>query len=384
MKTSPMSAPARAVALALLGATLASSCVQADPPGLALSKLEAKLVFGIDETPKALTPTEASQELPVGPDRGLFVADSRHPDVRPYFEPPPDVDPCPPAKDTASVEFGATDNVNTDGPGNRPVPGVYPWRIMFSKGKGNDLPYDRLTPVGFELRAIRNVRDVPKSQWSPSAVATSTREVFTFEEVRNLSYYELVGTAAGTTTTLVERFLITTYLVDTAAQRVRASQTDVAVQLPSAGHPERGVALMKSVMVDGAGHPVPGVDPFEPTNGLTLMGLPFVPGENFTASATDASHGTTITDQTVVGSRIRLNMCGDLMEGFPSVSTQTISTSDSSNPSQLYDVVVWLAPQHGGVPIYESTYSQTSGIRLVLHRASLYATGPLPADGLPR
>lgn len=376
----------RAVALLLAGAFVAASCVQQDPPGLTLSKLEAKLVFGIDETPDAgLTPTEASQQIPVLDIPDLFVGNDR-PEIKPYLPPgDPDVDSCPPPENAAAVEFGATDNVNTDRQNNRPVEGVYRWRIMATDAEGaKDLPYEGLTPAGFELRAIRNVREVPRSAWSANPTAPTNREVFTFEEVRNISFRVTESTSAGRTERLVERFLITTYLVDTAAVRARASQTDVVLQLPSAGNPERGIVLKKSVTVDGAGQPVPGIDPFEPSNGLTLMGLPFVTGETFTASATDASHGTTVTDQTTVGSRERLNMCGDLMEGFPSVSAQTISTNDPSSPSQVYEVRIWLAPQHGGVPIYESTYSETSGLRVVLHRASLHPTGPVPADGLPR
>lgn len=376
----------RVVACLLAGAFIAASCVKQDPPGLTLSKLEAKLVFGIDETPEAgLTPTEASHQIPVLDIPDLFVGNDRG-DIKPYLPPgDPNVDPCPRAKNAAAVEFGATDNVNTDGQKNRPVEGVYRWRIMVSDEDGaKDLPYERLTPGGFELRAIRNVREVPPAQWSANPTAPTNREVFTFEEVRNLSFRVVESTSAGRTERLVERFLITTYLVDTAAVRARVSQTDVVTQLPSTGSPERGIVLKKSITVDGAGQPVPGIDPFEPSNGLTLMGLPFVTGETFTASATDASHGTTVTDQTVVGSRARMNMCGDLMEGFPSVSAQTISSSDPSSPAQAYEVRIWLAPQHGGVPIYESTYSETSGVRIVLHRASLHPLAPVPADGLPR
>lgn len=375
----------RPFAVAVLAGLVTASCVQADPPGLTLSKLEAKLVFGIDEVPEpGLTPTQATQQLPVRPSLRLAVGDDR-PTLRPYVPPgDPEVDECPPPENAAAVEFGATDNVNTDGPGNRPVEGVYPWRIMVIEEDGRNAEYDELTPVGFELRAIRNVRDVPPSQWTPSPQATSTREVFTFEEVRNISYYEVVRSGAGQVETLVERFLIIKYLVDTAATRTRVSQTDVVAQLPTAGSPERGITWLSSVTVDGKGERVPGIDAFEPSNGLTLMGLPFVPGESFAASATDASHGTTIAHQTTVGSRSRLNMCGDLMEGFPSVSTETVSSDNPNSPSQVYEVKIWLAPQHGGVSIYESTYDQATGVRYVLHRASLHATGPLPADGLPR
>ncbi|MGQ0434046.1 MAG: hypothetical protein ACT452_16770 [Microthrixaceae bacterium] len=377
--------PSRSATAAVLAALILASCVQQDPPGLTLSKLEAKLVFGIDEAPeRGLTPTEATQQLPVRGGPGLFLGDDRRPNVRPYLPSDTSPDACPPAKNAAAVEFGATDNVNTDGPGNRPVEGVYPWRIMLSEDGGKDAPYSELAPVGFELRAIRNVEEVPRARWSPSPSATSAREVFTFEEVRNISFYELDVGEGGKGERLVERFLITKYLVDTHATRSRVSQTDAVVQLPTTGSPERGISLLSSVTVDGKGDRVPGVDPFEPANGLSLMGLPFVPGETFTASATDASHGTTITNQTVVGSRARLNMCGDLMEGFPSESTQTISTDSPSAPSRAFEVKIWLAPQHGGVSIYESTYSVLTGVRFVLHRASLYATGPVPADGLPR
>lgn len=373
----------RPIAAALIGVVLATSCVQQDPPGLSLSELEAKLVFGIDEAPEpGLTPTEASQRLPM-PDSDLFVRDGGK-TLRPFYSGPgPEVDPCPPAKNASAVKFGATDNVNTDGQGNRPVEGVYPWRIMTSTGE-RDLPYDRLTPAGFELRAIRNVTEVPPEQWSASTEASSNREVFTYEEVRNLSFVEIEATSTGTTETLVERFLISTYQVDTAAARVRANQTDAVVQLPSAGHPERGISLLATVLVDGAGEPVPGIDPFEPTTGLTLMGLPFVSNESFTASATDASHGTTITTQTLVGPRKKQNMCGELMQGFPASGTQTISTSDPSAPSQAFEFETWYAPQHGGVSIYEDTYGVTTGQRVLLHRASLEPTGPVPADGLPR
>lgn len=384
----------RAVVVALVTAVLSASCVQQDPPGLAVSELEAKLVFGIDEVPEpSLTPVEASQQIPVLEIPDLFVRDDAGITRKPYLNPPdPAVDPCPPPKNAAAVEFGALDNVNTDRQrgtppgyeGNRPVEGVYRWRIMYSVGQGAGLDYDKLTPGGFELRAIRNVAEVPPSRWSASPQATSSREVFTFEEVRNISFLEVETTAAGVTETLVERFLITTYLVDTYALGARASQTDVAIQLPTAGNPERGVALMKSETVDAAGQPVPGIDPFEPTNGLTLMGLPFVSGETFTASATDASHGRTISNQTVVQPRHRFNACGDLMEAFPSVSTQTISSNDSESPSQVYDVQSWIAPQHGGVVILEDTYAATSGLRFLLHRASLNPMAPLPADGLPR
>lgn len=376
----------RSVALALVIATLGGACVHQDPPGLAVSELEAKLVFGIDKTPDpGLTSAEATDQLPVLNVPDLFVGGDRNVVIKPYLSPPdPATDPCPPAKNAAAVEFGATDNVNTDRQGNRPVEGVYPWRIMFSTGGERDLPYEQLTPGGFELRAIRNVHDVPKSQWSVSPSATESREVFTYEEVRNISFRVEETSSAGVTERLVERFLISTYLVDTAATRARVSQTDVVAQLPSAGNPERGVTLMKTVTVDGAGKPTPGVDPFEPSNGLTLMGLPFVAGETFTASATDASHGRTVTNQTTVGSRKRLNMCGDLMEGFPSVSTQTVSSNNTTSPSQVYETTIWIAPQHGGVSIYEDTYGVTSGLRFLLHRASLYPTAPVPADGLPR
>lgn len=383
----------RSLALVVALAALGASCVQQDPPGLAVSELEAKLVFGLDEVPEpGLTPAEATQQIPVLDIPDLFVSDDDPIVRKPYLQPPdPAIDPCPPAKNAAAVEFGAVDNVNTDRQrgnppgyaGNRPVEGVYRWRIMYSAGSGSDLPYDKLTPGGFELRAIRNVREVPPDQWSVSPSATSSREVFTYEEVRNISYREQETTANGVTERLIERFLITTYLVDTAAFRARASQTDLVLQAPSSGNPERGVTLKKSVTVDGKGQPVPGVDSFEPTTGLTLMGLPFVSGESFAASATDASHGRTVTNQTVVNPRKRFNACGDLMEGFPSVSTQTISSNDSAG-SQVFELQYWIAPQHGGVVILEDTYGTTTGLRFVLHRASLNPMGPVPADGLPR
>ena len=361
-------------------AVVAAACVQQDAPGLTISELEASLVFGIDEQPEpGATPVEATLGFPQLDIPDLFVPEPRPFERKPFVVDVPAEDPCPGARNVATVEFGAIDNVTTEGPGNRPVEGVYRWRRLVASGGRDAEPVEQ----GFELRAIRNVTDVPESQWSSNPLATSAREVFTFEEVRNLSFVELVPTSEGVVEELVERFLITTFLVDTEALRARVSQTDVVTQLPSTGNPNRGVTLMSSITVDGDGDQPAGTDAFEPSNGLALLPLPFVSGESYRTAATDASHGRTVVNDTTVNPRDRFNACGDMMEGFRVNVSQTVSTTSSSSPSRVFEVDYIIAPQHGGVVISENVYDNLSGNRVLLHQAQLHPD-PLPADGLPR
>jgi hypothetical protein len=93
--------------------------------------------------------------------------------------------------------------------------------------------------------------------------------------------------------------------------------------------------------------------------GLLVLPLPVVGGETFQSTAVDPRTGQTITrDSTVVG-RERIDACGDLVDGWlvRSKERSTFGQSVVSAPDALAveaDVASIYATQYGGVPIFES------------------------------
>jgi hypothetical protein len=353
-------------------AMAATSCVQQDEPGLALTKLEANLVFGVKPADSAPTPAQVAAQQPTPPafpDRDLSLGD----DVPFVRSPPPD---CPDTDDIA-VEFPADANIPVTDPPTRPREGLYRWVVRAGRVTADATV--ELGPPGFEERVIRNVREVPKTQWSTNPVATFDREVFTYEEVRRLGLSKAQAPGEGS-----ERFLVTTYLVDTDALTASNNTTSGVIQPPKAGHPERGIALVKTEVVDGSGNPVPETRQFNPDNGVLMLPLAVASAEEYRSVAVDSQSGRTIVHQARVGSPERIDACGKLMDGWAVTATQqsTQEDTDGGTSAAAYNYTYIVAPQHGGVLIYERIVNPVA-LLAIEYTLGQFAPDPLPASGLP-
>ena len=365
----------RATAVVALLAMAASACVQQDEAGLAITKLEANLVFGAKPADSAPTPAAAAAQqpaLPAFPDFDLALGDDR-----PYVSSPPPPPDCPETDDIA-VEFPATANIPVTDPATRPREGVYRWVVHAGRVRSNASL--ELQPVGFEERVIRNVREVPPSAWSTNPDASFGREVFTYEEVRRLG----LSRAQVPDEQAEASYLVSTYQVDTDAIARTSTATSGVYQPPKAGDPERGIALVKTEVVDARGNPVPGTRAFAPQNGLLLLPLPVSSAEEYRSVAVDSASGRTIVHNAIVGSIEELDACGKLMDGWEVSANQQSTHEDTGGGTSAatYDYTYLFATQHGGVLIYERIVNPVA-LLAIEYTLGQFEPDPLPASGLP-
>jgi hypothetical protein len=334
---------------------LASACVSPDRPGVTMTRLEANLVFGLGEEPEAAVPVpvpaepmvEAASSDPMTI-RVPFInpAAGRLPD---FPAPPPGpAQECPPAPPTAAARAAAGPEVTV-----LPEPGIWSWK----RGGSFTVEVDGQPLVtelaGFEVRAVRRVTETPADRWDD--------EAYTYQTVQ--PHFEGGGV----------RVMTWQVRPNTSAQQSVGGGSTV-LDVTTIGEPERGLTLIEIQDLDSTGTLRAAWAPPRGA-GLLYLPLPVAGGEQYRSVATDPRTGMTIVHDAHVLGRVRIDACGEVVDGWRVEATQL--RSDESEPV-TYNYVV--APQMGAVIIAEEVESAPSPARR--YEVSFHI-GQIDLDPLP-
>lgn len=346
--------PSERLVVAMLGTALfATGCVHQSRPGVTLRKIDARLVFGVKlPTGAAPSPGEtaaaplfALPDVPsfAGIDIPTFLDDSRKKKVG-----------CPAMPPGAAPERVAEAAISA-----LPDPGIYTFKtvVTHKDGKAGTPVFTRRILKGF-----KRVEDATTSPPSATAVAVPPKFKYQFEMVQSIG---------------ASKFVQTTYLVNLNPTSAGAPSNAVYVP-PRQGEPERGIVIKRIDVVDPLGNPVPGTTPFAPQFGLTILPLPINATEEFQSSSTDPVSGQTIVHTGAIGGqKLVIDACGDALDSWPINATQ-ITAATAGGPSEssvTYDYAI--APQYGGIIVFERTTNATTGDVTVTSLADLFFD-PLP------
>jgi hypothetical protein len=337
----------RKAAVGVLAAVLLSSCAHQAKPGVAVSKLDADLVFGAKEpdTKPANLPG-ASGEL-VGGDQltgDLSLPPQDFP-VTSNTKPRPALKvsqaACPDAALNAFPAESAPANPPND---RRPAIGGYRWK---KNGTVNDAATLRTNEElhGFEQRVVDKVVEKGSSTnaSNPPPNPSAPGVIYQFDTVQP----DIQGNA-----------VTTTWQVNTAP--AQASQyvngSNVAAH---AGEPERGIVIKQIVTKDRNGNTV---STFAPASGLLILPVPVTQGESFESVATDPRTGLEYTYQAQVMPRFRVDACGTILDSWLVHGTMNIAGKTQS--TYTYDIGI--ATQMGCMPIYEKIVEDDSNGKIDL------------------
>lgn len=342
----------RLLGLVALVAITAGACVQPDPPSVGIKALAADIVFGADPIEEAEVQPTTFEPPEVTTESGAAdVVDALPPQVfeppapksfpRPPFEVPKPPKPvCAEARVDEFPDVTAPLNIPV---GTVPKEGIYRWK----KSGSQTTPDGATVPIeGFEERAIRNVvvatpdpvttATTPSLPGAAPAVTNPDRRKFTFEMVQPFR----------------DGLAVTRYAVDTAARS--AEQNSPAGDLRvSTGEPERGVVIDSVTYTDLSGTALPG-GRFAPVTGLLLTPLPIRTGEMFQSVAVDPTTQQTWRYDAQLVERDRVDACGEILEGWRTDGTLTVTGVDGGERS--FSTIV--SPQFGGLPIMEKSKGQ--------------------------
>jgi hypothetical protein len=333
-----------ALGLALL-AVLTTSCAHAGKAGVAVSKLDADLVFGakLPDT-KPANVLGGSDGSFVGRDQlsgDLTIPAQDFPNTPAFNKPRPALyaaqAACPDAALNAFPAEAAPPSPPND---RRPAVGSYRWKKNGSV-KDNTTAGVEFGVHGFEQRLVDKVVDKGSSTnvSNPPPNPNAPGVVFQFDTVQP----DLQGNV-----------ITTTWQVNT--QPAQASQyvngSNVAAH---GGEPERGIVIKQIVRKDRQGNVA---SSFAPATGLLILPLPVTQGETFQSVATDPRSGLEYTYNAQVLPRQRVDACGTIVDSWLVHGTMAIAGKTQSN----YTYDVGLATQLGGMPVYEKiTQDDTNG-----------------------
>jgi hypothetical protein len=334
MKLLPKKTVIALVALCTLGS---AACVKQNTPGVGLVKFDSSAVFGI-------TPPQK----PVVPDFTLPPEVFALPDVTP---PRRILDnnldgPCPAAKLTAFPKASATVRVL-----GMPTEGVYKWKrsLLEIKDATRTPPFFNNAPFVLEGRAIRRVTNEGAHQ-------------FSFEMLAPDPF------VSGDT-------VITSFRVNTndqlLAQRNVAARTIGVVNIPGTdvrvANPADapGIFILGIDVQDAKGARVSSFAPVQPMLVVPLEGGILRSGQTFKSVGIDASSGTAITNDGIVGRTSRVDACGEIVEGY-AVTLHQVRSGDTApdDPTgtavrtgtrqETREVGYTFATQYGALPISET------------------------------
>lgn len=347
-----MSRPRRSetstILLALALATLASACIQPKDPGVAINKIQARLVFGVkEETAPPPSPVEAVKALDTSAVIEEFVPEDD-------FELPPirtkkPENPCPELKHGAAVKVPSGTTVPV-----LPPEGVFIWR--YEKAVTNASGQAEIVQDRFVQRVVRRAKQVSET-------------VFT---------YEIVEPGPNETT------IVTTYQVKQERPPVAPPTPPVEVVQPPRGSvdPERGLVMKRRVVLDATGSESPDYRVFDPQYGLLILPLPATPAENFSTTSTDRRSGDTYFAFNDVISTKRINACGEPVEGWEVRSSQSFTRADASAQEQVDprnpQISYVVATQYGGLIVSENVAVAGDTGTQEYHTLTLASLTPLP------
>ncbi|HUQ39451.1 MAG TPA: hypothetical protein VM030_04805 [Acidimicrobiales bacterium] len=344
--------PDRALVLTLtLVATLAAGCVQPKDPEVNVTKVEADLVFGVKEPEPVETPATANVgPIAAQPEAG-GLDDVPFPDKLPEIFGPPTSSNTPatecPTAPTSATAKGVVD-VNITG---EPPVGIYKWKASGFQ-KADSAPAESPgTPInGFEKRLIRNFKKVNDT--------TTT--------------FEMVQTPFGGNG---KSFNVSTFQVKSAAINRETTGSGVPVSGPRLGEADRGVALTKFETFDASGQVT---STFQPSTGVLLLPLPVASGESYQSVGVDPKSGQTLVHDAKVLGRERVDACGEVVDGW-AVEAHQVTNATEASPAMDVTFKYLIAPQMGGMPIFEGYKFAADGVTFDLK----FNIGQLTPDPLP-
>jgi hypothetical protein len=322
MKRSLSASRRKQVAGLLAFGLLASACVHQGGPKVGVAKLEANLVFGVQESKKPTGPPAVAT--------GPVI-----PDVPPAFSfpEPPSLDvsnPAPPKPLCPQASVTAAPLVPTEAFVTGPPPvGLFKWK---RGGTVTTASGAKAAFTGYEGRVVRNYKTIDANN-------------FEFQTVQPRLD--------------AEGLEISSFHVKTNGQTVQSVGTNgvPTVRVPA---PDAGLVLTKIEKLDKNGTKQ---GEFAPGQGLLLLPLPVTTGEQFSSVAIDAKNGETMQNNGTVTRRQRVDACGELVDGWEVQSQLT----DSFAGQLTYNYIV--ATQYGAMLISEA-YQPAQATS---------ATGPTPA-----
>lgn len=347
MSLSPSVRPKAAALLALL-ALVSTACVSEGDPKVAVTKVEANLVFGVKEPEPPAKPANTDVEGPLSDeafeeqeldDFGDFGGGNPLDGLN--TPPPQPLGECPPAPPTAVAEAAADVNVT-----GKPTQGLYRWQrdgTQKPAGSGPDVAGTKIDT--FERRIIRNFK-----QESPT--------VHTYETVQP----DISG----------KNVVVTTFRVRTDALNRDSTGAGLPIAGPRLGEPDRGVTITRIETIDAQGNTT---SEFNPSTPVLILPLPVSTNEEYQSVGVDPTSGQTLVHRAHVLARERVDACGEVVDGWAVEAEQT--SSDPEAPVVTYRYLV--APQYGGVIISEKLNYSAGG----LDNEFLFRLGQVDPDPLP-
>lgn len=334
--------PFRLLVILIVTVVAGAACVQPDEPEVGLSKIEAELVFGvvIEEDKPVTTPAKAVADAPEQPDFD-FGEDEPFEIPDDYESPIKLVEDCPTAPRGASSEKPATNFVDGD-----PLVGLYRWKI--DTVRTDPATGTKSSTEKFEKRIIRNFERLSDSATTFEMVQPNPAD-------------------SGT-------FLVSTFEVYTDKLQVNPTAGVPAVDSPvKPGDPERGVVLKRVEIQNSSGQTVG--QGFAPRSGLLMLPIPVRPNEQYQSVGVDP-RGDTIVHDAVVKNIVRIDACGEVIDGWLVEAHQSISNAEGTEQIR-YDYIV--APQYGGMVISERIRPSEGDAFDILYTQGQREPDPLPA-----
>lgn len=328
-----------------LGAGLAlalaiTACVSPDDPGVRIEAFEADLVFGFEE-PEAVPapPNFVPAPPPAAPTAAQRPSASLSP--APTFPPsndkaflsriPPTSNriPCPPAaREAFPAEVAGLQVLSL------PTVGLSRWKQSGTQTLPN---IGELAIQGFENRTLTDVELVRGTPEEPLEVTYRTTQP-------NFSNPSVVVESG--------------FRVRTDGTAARDSTTELLIDRSvAAGEPDRGVVLESIDTLDRATGDVLSSSTYSPP--VLYLPLQVFPGEEYQSVGIDPRSGATLQHTATVKERVRVDACGDVVDGWMVEATQVFAGPTGSSQRQ-YDYIV--ATQLGGVLVFERTRQELSAL----------------------
>jgi hypothetical protein len=321
-----------AVALVALAVFASTACVKQKSPGVAIKRLKADIVFGLN--PPAAAPPSVAPPIDLG-NFGIEL---------PQLPKLPSLPKLPGAECRVAGITDAPEREAQIAIVDQPAVGSYRWRFNgVIKLNGVDIP----TGSQFFTRVIHDVTKVEESTTpvgGDPANTPRTTKTFSYSLRTDLN---VAGVSAGVQDA--------TYQVKDNPPRINVNP---ATQIPVAGgglgkqvivgDPERGITLKALLNKDANGETV---STFNPNPGVLLLPLPVNPGETFQSVGVDPTNGAVLIHDGEVVKRDFVDACGDLIQGWAVASRQTFVNPAGGATVAQYDYM--FAPQYGGMLIFE-------------------------------
>lgn len=346
-RKSAAKSPIRSALALVVLALFTTACVSEGDPKVAVTKVEADLVFGVKEPEPPAPPANTSVDEALPPS-AFEPADLSDFGDFPSFDPLPPVGPpaaaageCPPAPPTAVADAAADVNVTGFAP-----EGLYRWQRDGTQKPAGSGPGVAGTKIDtFERRILRNIK-----KESPT--------VHTYETVQP----DISG----------KNIVITTFRVRTDALNRDSTGAGLPIAGPRVGEADRGVAITRIETQDAQGNTTSEFNPFTP---VLILPLPVSTNEEYRSVGVDPVSGQTLVHDAHVLARERVDACGEVVDGWAVEAQQTSSDPDAPIVSYRYLV----APQYGGLIISEKLNYSSGG----LDNEFLFRLGQVEPDPLP-